>query len=197
MDRSKIDPYFHILEISPDASLTEIRTAYMYLKKLYSKESIATQPVSDELYELDNKIILEEIETAYNKIISYLQADTGETGADNNSAESTRSEADNSHPTCFSGNVIKKIREALGVKLYEVASHTKIGRQHLGNIENEQFEQLPAEVFLKGYLRTFAKYLSLDSEKVVNDYMKEYRQWKDNKTKQPEVYRKHKAAGLL
>jgi flagellar biosynthesis protein FlhG len=196
MDGNNIDTYFEILEISPDASIKEIRTAYLYLKKLYSEGSIATQPVSDELYELDNSSILEEIETAYNKITSYLQADAGEAGVDKNAVEDIKTEESKSDPPCFSGNILKKIRNSMGVELCEIASHTKIGRQHLNNIENEKFEQLPAEVFLKGYLRTFAEHLSLDSEKVVNDYMTKYHLWRENKSRQGQVYQRHKVTSL-
>jgi flagellar biosynthesis protein FlhG len=196
MDGNNIDTYFEILEISPDASIKEIRTAYLYLKKLYSEGSIATQPVSDELYELDNSSILEEIETAYNKITSCLQADAGEAGVDKNAVEDIKTEESKSDPPCFSGNILKKIRNSMGVELCEIASHTKIGRQHLNNIENEKFEQLPAEVFLKGYLRTFAEHLSLDSEKVVNDYMTKYHLWRENKSRQGQVYQRHKVTSL-
>jgi flagellar biosynthesis protein FlhG len=196
MDGNNIDTYFEILEISPDASIKEIRTAYLYLKKLYSEGSIATQPVSDELYELDNSSILEEIEKAYNKITSYLQADAGEAGVDKNAVEDIKTEESKSDPPCFSGNILKKIRNSMGVELCEIASHTKIGRQHLNNIENEKFEQLPAEVFLKGYLRTFAEHLSLDSEKVVNDYMTKYHLWRENKSRQGQVYQRHKVTSL-
>lgn len=196
MDGNNIDTYFEILEISPDASIKEIRTAYLYLKKLYSEGSIATQPVSDELYELDNSSILEEIETAYNKITSCLQADADEAGVDKNAVEDIKTEESKSDPPCFSGNILKKIRNSMGVELCEIASHTKIGRQHLNNIENEKFEQLPAEVFLKGYLRTFAEHLSLDSEKVVNDYMTKYHLWRENKSRQGQVYQRHKVTSL-
>jgi flagellar biosynthesis protein FlhG len=196
MDGNNIDTYFEILEISPDASIKEIRTAYLYLKKLYSEGSIATQPVSDELYELDNSSILEEIETAYNKITSCLQADASEAGVDKNAVEDIKTEESKSDPPCFSGNILKKIRNSMGVELCEIASHTKIGRQHLNNIENEKFEQLPAEVFLKGYLRTFAEHLSLDSEKVVNDYMTKYHLWRENKSRQGQVYQRHKVTSL-
>ena len=196
MDGNNIDTYFEILEISPDASLREIRTAYLYLKKLYSEGSIATQPVSDELYELDNGNILKEIEKAYNRIISYLEADVSEAGADKNAVENIKTEDSKSDSPCFSGNILKKIRNAMGVELCEIASHTKIGRQHLNNIENVNFKELPPEVFLKGYLRTFAEHLSLDSEKVVNDYMSKYHLWRENKSKQGRVYQKHKVASL-
>ena len=196
MDGNNIETCFEILEISPDASIKEIRTAYLYLKKLYSEESIATQPVIDELYELDNKNILEEIEMAYNKIISYLEADESETGADQNAVENIKTGKNKSDPPCFSGNILKKIRNSMGVELCEIASHTKIRRQHLNNIENEKFGELPAEVFLKGYLRTFAEHLNLDSKKVVNDYMTKYHLWRESKSRQGQVYPRHRAASL-
>jgi hypothetical protein len=182
MDRNNIDTCFEILEINPDASLKEIKSAYFHLKKLYSEGSIATQPVSDEFYDLNNETILKEIENAYTRIISYLKTEISEDMADKNVIVNLDTREKKSDSPCFDGNALKKIRETLGINLCEIASYTKIRILYLENIENEKFEELISEVFLKGYLRAIAEYLKLDSEKVVNDYMTKYRLWREGKS---------------
>jgi cytoskeletal protein RodZ len=38
-------------------------------------------------------------------------------------------------------------------------------------IEEEAFERLPALVYLKGFLRSYARSLGLDSQKVIEEYL--------------------------
>lgn len=74
----------------------------------------------------------------------------------------------------FRGSILKIIRERRGISLNLVADKTKININYLENIEAEKYHQLPAEVFLKGYLFQYARFLSLDAKKVVEDYMRFY-----------------------
>lgn len=74
----------------------------------------------------------------------------------------------------FRGSILKIIRERRGISLNLVADKTKININYLENIEAEKYHQLPAEVFLKSYLSQYARFLSLDAKKVVEDYMRFY-----------------------
>lgn len=56
---------------------------------------------------------------------------------------------------------------------------TKIRKEILKNIELEKFEDLPQEIYLRGHVRSYAKYLSLNPKKVVDDYLRNYKAWKD------------------
>jgi hypothetical protein len=82
-----------------------------------------------------------------------------------------------------SGQLLKKAREAKGLSLEEVWSTTKIRKPILQAIEDEQYGKLPANVFLKGMLRTYARLLELeDPEAVVKRYMDRVitaREWMD------------------
>ena len=73
--------------------------------------------------------------------------------------------------TIFSGRVLKATREMHGLTLDDVARETKIRRWYFECIEDEKYPDLPAPVYLKGFLRQFAGILRLDAEKVVKDYM--------------------------
>ncbi len=79
----------------------------------------------------------------------------------------------------FRGSILKIIRERRGVSMDLVAEKTKININYLENIEAEKYHQLPAEVFLKSYLSQYARFLGLDAKKVVEDYMRFYKQSAD------------------
>lgn len=72
------------------------------------------------------------------------------------------------------GAYLKREREMRGIGLREVAQTTKIGLPLLEALESERFEVLGGEVFVRGFLRNYAKYLGLDAEDVVLRY-DEYR----------------------
>lgn len=73
--------------------------------------------------------------------------------------------------TVFNGRTLKATREMHGLSLEEVARETKIRRWYFECIEEERVADLPAPVYLKGFLRQFAGILRLDADKVVADYM--------------------------
>lgn len=58
-----------------------------------------------------------------------------------------------------------------GVSLDEIAETTKIGTRLLKALEDEQFDLLPGGIFNKGFVRAYAKYLGMDEEQAVADYL--------------------------
>ena len=69
------------------------------------------------------------------------------------------------------GDKFRKERERQGIKLEDVSNSTKIGSRMLLAIEEERFDQLPGGVFNKGFIRAYAKYLSLDEEETITGYV--------------------------
>jgi len=179
--RENYEKYFKILEISPDASLFEIKHAYLRLKKLYSTESPVIAPIAEEFPKKRRREILKEIEEAYSKIIALLENEQESIYDDEPSVSGEISKEGRTERISFSGPVLKQIRERLGIQLHEVALDTKIRVEHLENIENERFETLPPEPYLKGHIKTFASFLLLNPTKVVEDYLKRYREWKEER----------------
>ena len=49
-------------------------------------------------------------------------------------------------------------------------SATKIRGKYLRALEDERFELLPAETYVKGFLRTYAEYLGLDGQLYVDEF---------------------------
>lgn len=68
------------------------------------------------------------------------------------------------------GSYLKHERELRGVPLEEIAEVTKVHIRFLEALENNEFDQLPGEVFIKGYIRSYARVIGLDSEEMVTAY---------------------------
>ena len=64
------------------------------------------------------------------------------------------------------GERLQEARQRLGVTLREAAEFTKIRTDYLQSMEANQFESIPlADVYKRGFVKVYAKYLRLDDEK--------------------------------
>lgn len=57
-----------------------------------------------------------------------------------------------------------------GVDLREIANATRINLRFLEAVENEDFGVLPGGVFNRGFIRSYARHLGLDEEKILGEY---------------------------
>jgi flagellar biosynthesis protein FlhG len=81
--------------------------------------------------------------------------------------------------TIFTGDLLRKVRESQGVELADIAQRTKISQVYLQAIEEERFAELPAFVYLRGFITEVAKYLKLDVMQVSRTYLRRYREWRN------------------
>jgi DnaJ-class molecular chaperone len=81
--------------------------------------------------------------------------------------------------TSVTGKSIKIVRAAREISLEEIYRKTNIPKKTLEDIEEEHFEKLPALVYLKGFLKAYAKILNVNQTQMVNGYMKRYLEWKN------------------
>ncbi len=79
---------------------------------------------------------------------------------------------------------MKKIRENAGVSLAEVSNFTKVKQEHLQKIEEGDFDSLPPDVYIRGFIRSYANYLGLDPKEVLKYYDREIGVWNNIKKKQ-------------
>ena len=70
------------------------------------------------------------------------------------------------------GIFLKKAREERHIELDEVVEATRIRRHNLEAIENEEWSKLPSQVFIKGFLKSYAEFLGLDKETVIHHYLR-------------------------
>jgi DNA-binding transcriptional regulator YiaG len=72
----------------------------------------------------------------------------------------------------LSGNDLKNLRKAVGVKIPEIQYITKISASVLKAIEENRFEELPPGTYLRSFLRSYAKILQINPQKVIDGYSK-------------------------
>lgn len=73
------------------------------------------------------------------------------------------------------GSMLKKLREEMGVGVEEMSTRTKIPRKYLTAIESDQYEQLPAAVYFRGFLVSYLRYLNLKREDIIDAITENYR----------------------
>jgi cytoskeletal protein RodZ len=69
------------------------------------------------------------------------------------------------------GDELRREREIRGISLKEIADSTKISKRFLEAIERNDFKNLPAPVFTRGFIREYARYLGLNADEMINHYM--------------------------
>ena len=95
---------------------------------------------------------------------------------------------------------LRKAREAKGLELIEVEEITKIRSKYLQALEEGDYCVLPGGVYTVGFLRSYARFLDLDAESLVNTFRLEVTATKletnfDNTTK--EINRKQRDESLI
>ncbi len=68
------------------------------------------------------------------------------------------------------GQRFKKARKKLGIDLIDAEMQTKIRSKHLQALESDDYMNLPADAYTKGFVIRYAKFLSLDETKSLSDY---------------------------
>jgi cytoskeleton protein RodZ len=68
------------------------------------------------------------------------------------------------------GNSLREARLRQGYELPLVEADTKIRAKYLRALEEERFEVLPGDTYVKGFLRTYAEYLGLDGQLYVDEF---------------------------
>lgn len=72
------------------------------------------------------------------------------------------------------GQVLKQAREQKNLSLNEVSLATKINPKILAAIEENDENRLPAKTFLRGFVRTYASYLKMDVNQVMDIFHEEH-----------------------
>jgi hypothetical protein len=72
------------------------------------------------------------------------------------------------------GNSLREARLRQGLDFIEIEQSTKIRGKYLRALEDEQFDVLPAQTYVKGFLRSYADYLGLDGQLYVDEFNSRY-----------------------
>lgn len=68
------------------------------------------------------------------------------------------------------GSSLRDARVRQGLELPQLEAETKIRAKYLRALEDEQFDLLPGEAYVKGFLRTYAERLGLDGQLYVDEF---------------------------
>src|SRR5512143_2620669 len=68
------------------------------------------------------------------------------------------------------GEELKAARESRGLTLEQIADTTRISHTFLKALEENDYDVIPGEVFVTGFLRTYARELGLDEKQVLARY---------------------------
>jgi cytoskeletal protein RodZ len=72
------------------------------------------------------------------------------------------------------GTSLREARLRQGLDFPELEVATKIRGKYLRALEDEEFELLPAQTYVKGFLRAYADYLGLEGQLYVDEYNSRY-----------------------
>lgn len=184
----KDQTYYEILEVSPTATAKEIQRAYEHAKETFHADSMA-------VYSLFSEEEVEEIQKAIEEAFRVLMDETLRRGYDQSHFQTVGSKLPekpsvppegskekkpslsftglsfNVEDGPYRGKTLKQVREKMGIELQTISKEMKINIKILESIEEEVFENLPALVYLKGFLKNYAQSLGLDPQKVIEEYI--------------------------
>lgn len=68
------------------------------------------------------------------------------------------------------GNTLREARLRRGLDILQCEAETKIRAKYLRAMEEEHFDLMPSPTYVRGFLRTYADFLDLDGQLVLDEY---------------------------
>ena len=186
--------HYEVLEIPRDTRPQEIERAYQLAMATYADDSLAGYSV---LEPGDAATMRERIETAYRALsdadarVVYDAELALATGAplqevveslpllptatlQEQSAEIEPVEAFDEDSDDYDGARLRRSRLHCGLEIEGVAKVTKVNPTYLRFLEEERFEDLPARVYVRGFLMAFASCVGIDPQAVARSYLERF-----------------------
>lgn len=172
MSEKALQEAYTTLKVARDANLATIETAYDQHKELFSSNSMACYSLCSEE---EQQVSLEAIESAHQLIIS--EYFPQRTKAEPASTNEWSVEAASPDQGVTPGSFLKQQRQKLDISLATIVEQTKVSRTILGHIEEEIYTQLPAPVYLRGFIVEFAKIVrASDPHQIASQYLEQMHQ---------------------
>ncbi len=74
------------------------------------------------------------------------------------------------------GEKLKRQRELRNITIEEISEATKIQMRFLRALEEDNFEDLPAEAFIKGFIQAYCEFIGINGRDMVNKYLLQIRE---------------------
>jgi len=183
MGKDSLQASYDLFGLSHEASMDEVEGSFRELRNLYSEGSLATYSLLDDT---DRQEKLDSLREAYDRILqSHSHPPDNEVSSEGgeehfaDESQKVRIDADFQQ---MPGLFLQQTRKALGLSLQDVAKRTKVRSSLLQDIEEQRFDFLPAPVYLRGFLREFARMVNVpDANTLIDAFMALY---KNNKERQ-------------
>jgi DnaJ-class molecular chaperone len=195
--------YYEILELSSNAAQHEVTTAYERARATYSGDNPAIYTIFSENEARELLTLIEEAysvlgnktlrsiydqrllsgkgqmnDLSYGSILDASKAlfpEPKQNGAKPEYKTDAAFEKQITEATDWDGELLKKVREYRNTTIERMSEKTKINPWYLSAIETMDSGNLPALVFVRGYVIQICRELELDEKIVADSYMKIYK----------------------
>ncbi len=159
---------YRFLDLPTDAQPLQVERAFRRKQALYAEGVLATYCL---LENGTRQALLERLEAAYQKVAAACSNACRPPVA---TEDELQPEQD---PVARPGHFLRVRREAAGMSVREVAERTKISPMKIIQIEEERYTQLPAPVYLRGFIVAYCRALGLpDIDTLVGNFLERQRQ---------------------
>lgn len=71
------------------------------------------------------------------------------------------------------GEKLKSARESMKMALWQASRKTRIPPKHLRHLEQGNYKELPADIYIAAYLKKYAEVLNLDTQEILEQFKTE------------------------
>lgn len=193
--------HYEALSLPRDATPEQVEKAYHFFAEMYEDTALATYSLLDAEQQRAARACIRQ---AYEVLHDPVQRDLYDRSLDEGVAAAAEEERlrpthpaathtaaprpvapptrtpEPHHPVRFlpepvTGESLRKAREERRISLKEIATSTKIGVRFLEYIEADRHGDLPAVVYIRGFVQEYARYLGLDPRSTAESYLKRVR----------------------
>ncbi len=180
--------HYEVLEVSRLASLEELKRAYQLVATTYDDDALAGYSIFESG---DTTVVRERIDVAWRVLSDDAARRAYDASLGGLDAEPARQaepapSVDPPAPALeaieefeeegdrYDGARLRRSRLRQGLEIGDVARQTKVNPTYLRFIEEERFAELPARVYVRGFVIAFASCLGLDTEVVARGYLQRF-----------------------
>lgn len=195
--------HYDVLEIQAGSPVEEVERAYRIAQTTWAADGLATYSLYEDC---ESEAIRERIELAYRVLsepdtkaeydrrlepteteLDFEEVDLDLQFVDETVAgssvdlvpaeiEAFDDAGDEGSDTEWAGARLRRARLRRGIDLEKIAEVTKVNPTYLQYIEQDQFEDLPAAVYVRGFVVSLARCIGLEPGPVADGYMARFRE---------------------
>lgn len=178
--------HYDALGLLPNATAEQVEQAYQFFAGMYGEESVATYSLLEPGELRDVRVRIQEAYDVLRDPTRRQQYDADLAGGPVEPAPVVEKPTAKPAPPApaappapprllpepVTGASLRKAREELGVPLQHIALATKIGVRFLEYIEADRHKDLPALVYLRGFVQEYARFLGLEPRRTAESYLR-------------------------